>query len=64
MLSELSKPFANKLEYASGEFNGEDDDEEISLNPKGNWRYPGKEYQHGGWVGEYDFTEKGPSRTG
>ena len=60
VLSELSKPFANKLEYASGEFNGEDDDEEISLNPKGNWRYlKGKEYQYGGWVGEYDFTEKG-----
>ncbi|QDZ21682.1 hypothetical protein HOP50_06g42250 [Chloropicon primus] len=57
VISELSKPFANKLEFSSSEFNEEDEED---VNPRGNWRYlKGKEFQHGGWVGEYDFTKKG-----
>ena len=63
IISDLSKPFGSTMEFSSSDFNaaeGDDGEDEPTLNPKGNWRYlKGKECQHGGWVGEYDFTEQG-----
>ena len=58
VLSELTKPLSDKLEFSSRDFNelGEEGDD----RSRGNWKYlKGKELEHGGWVGEYDLTKKG-----
>ena len=56
VLSELTKPLSDKLEFSSREFN----EVRQEGDNQANWKYlKGKEIEYGGWVGEYDLTNKG-----